>query len=135
MTNYPDFLPPKQPQPQRQPHSLLAPLHRPAQQSERTGLWLGALCAISQAEAALLGAASPVSTASPKLDRREEVELSTVRPALRRALALLQRLEDGVVAEDESAAFNFQRRFLQARVEFLLLAATLRCVHCILQKA
>lgn len=126
---------------QSQPNSLLAPLRRPAQQTEATGLWLGALAAISGAEAALLAAASPISTASPALDRREDVELAAVRPALRRALALMQRLEDGVGGGAAAAAagaddgtgdgggassFNFARRFLQTRLELLLLLATLR---------
>lgn len=127
------------PLPNTPPPSLLAPLLRPSQLSERTTLWLGALCAISQAEAALLRAASPVSTSSNSLERREEAELTLVRPALRKALALLRRLEEGGVGGDGDSpsvfcsSFTFHRRFLQARIEFLLLTATLRWVgrHCI----
>lgn len=120
--------------PNTPPPSLLAPLLRPSQLSESTTLWLGALCALSQAESALLQAASPASTSSKSLERREEAELTLVRPALRKGLALLRRLEDGGVGGDavvgvgdgDSSSFTFHRRFLQARIEFLLLTATIR---------
>lgn len=92
---------------------------RPTSFSETTGLWLTCLWTLCKAEETSLSILTNEGSSTSK----EAVELSTIRPLHRQAIALAQRLE-----ETAGPAFNFNRRFMQARLDFLVLMATLRYV-------